>query len=131
VVGGTCNGQKDDGEPCRAAPLRDGSYCLMHDPQRAEVVAEGRRLGGLRRRREATVAAAYDFDGLASPQQIRRLLEVAALDTLGLENNLNRSRTLAYIGQTAARLLQVGELDEQVRQIIAALGPRMVKRKRQ
>jgi hypothetical protein len=129
VVLRTCNGKKDNGEPCRAAPLQGGSFCLMHDPEQADGVAEGRRVGGSRRRRDATVAAAYDFAGLASPDQIRGLLEAAAIGTLSLENSLNRSRTLAYIGQTAARLFQIGELDGQMRQIIAALGPRLEKRR--
>ena len=53
---------------------------------------EARRVGGLRRRREGTVQAAYDFEGLATIPQIRRLLEVAVVDTLSLENSIARSR---------------------------------------
>ena len=71
--------------------MRDGEFCYWHDPKHAVEVAEARRLGGLRRRREATVSGAYDFEGLGSVGHIRRLVEVAVLDTLGLENSIARA----------------------------------------
>ncbi|MGE0057934.1 MAG: hypothetical protein AB7T32_08110 [Dehalococcoidia bacterium] len=46
-------------------------------------MGDARRLGGLRRRREGTVAVAYDSEGLGTIAQIRRLVEVAAYDPLG------------------------------------------------
>jgi hypothetical protein len=99
----------------------------MHDPAHADEVAEGRRLGGLRRRREATVSGAYDFEGLATVAAIRRLLEVAVVDTLSLENSIARARTLAYLGLTATKLLDAGELEERVAQLEAALEPRLIR----
>ena len=65
-----CKVVKENGEPCRSAPLKDSDYCWMHDPEHAEEVAEARRLGGLRRRREATVSGAYELEGLGSVEQI-------------------------------------------------------------
>ena len=56
--------------------------------ENAEELAEARRLGGLRRRREVAVSGAYEFAGLESVGDIRRILEVAVLDTLGLENSI-------------------------------------------
>jgi hypothetical protein len=90
----TCRGIGNKGEHCRALALRDSDFCVFHDPEHAEAVAEGRRMGGLRRRREGTLAAAYDLDGLATLQEIRRLLEIATLDTLNLENSVARNRVL-------------------------------------
>ncbi len=87
----------------------------MHSPEHAEEVAEARRLGGLRRRKERAVAGAYDFEGLETVGQIRRLIEVAALDTLALENSVARSRTLAYLAQVSINLLEKGELEERLR----------------
>jgi hypothetical protein len=86
----------------------------MHAPEHAEEAAEARRLGGLRRRREGTVAGAYEFSSLESVAGIRRLLEVAAVDTLGLENSIARSRTLAYLAMVAAKLLETGELEQRI-----------------
>src|SRR5688572_8732881 len=106
VVGSrSCRGTNARGGSCRAAPLRGSDYCRLHDPEQAAAVQEARQLGGLRRRRETTVAVAYDFDGLATIPQIRRLVEVAAYDTLSQENSVSRARTLAYLAQIAASLV--------------------------
>ncbi len=109
------------GEPCRAAPLRNSEYCLMHSPEHAQEVQEARRLGGLRRKREATVSGAYDFEGLETVAGIRRLIEVAVIDTLGLENSLARSRTLAYLAMAALKCLEVGDFEQRLAQLEQAM----------
>jgi hypothetical protein len=114
VIRRECAFRSQTGQPCRAAPLKDGQFCRMHSPEHAEEVREARRLGGLRRKREVTVSGAYDFDGLETVAGIRRLLEVAVLDTLGQENSLSRSRTLAYLAQVALRTFEVGEMEQRV-----------------
>ena len=122
----SCRGIGSKGERCRALALRDADFCVFHDPAHAEAVAEGRRLGGLRRRREGTLAAAYDFEGLATVRELRRLLDIATLDTLNLENSVARNRTLIAGVQTGARLLEVGEMEERLAAIESALGPRAI-----
>jgi hypothetical protein len=117
----------DDGEPCRAAPLRDGPYCLWHDPDHSEEVAESRRLGGLRRRRERTVAGAYALDGLHTVDQVRRLLEIAVLDLLGLENSVARARALASLALALLKTFEVGELQERLAAVESVLKPRLPK----
>ena len=119
-----CQGHKSDGAACQAPPLRDDDFCLMHSAEHTEQVAEARRLGGLRRRREHAVSGAYEFEGLGSVLQIRRLVEIAAMDTLGLENSIARARTLAYLAQVAIRLLEAAELEERVSALEAATGAR-------
>lgn len=93
----------------------------MHSPENAEEMAEARRLGGLRRRREVAVSGAYDYAGLESVADIRRILEVAVLDTLGLENSIARARTLAYLAMIAIKLLETGELEERLAHLENAL----------
>ena len=129
VVSRTCNARRDDGEPCGAAPLRDGLYCLMHDPAQADVVAEGRRLGGSRRRKEATVAGAYDIEGLDTVPQLRRIVAIVLTDALSMENSVARGRLLLAATQTAAKLLEVGELEQRLEEVEAIMGPRLVERK--
>ena len=121
----TCSFIKESGERCRSAPLQEGEFCFWHSPDHAQEAQEARHLGGLRRRREKTVAGAYEFEGLGSVEDIRRLLEIAALDTLGLENSVARSRTLAYLAQVALKALEVCELEERVRALEQLLGPRL------
>ncbi len=109
-----CSFRKESGEVCGAPPLLEGEFCFWHEPERAQEVAEARRLGGLRRRKEQTVASAYDFQGLGTVTEIRRLVEVAAVDTLSLENSLGRSRALAYLAQVSVNLLEKGELESRL-----------------
>ena len=119
-----CAYQKENSLPCRAAPLKDGEFCLMHSPDHADDMAEARRLGGLRRRREVAVSGAFDFAGLGNVADIRRLLEVAVLDTLGLENSVSRARALAYLVTTAIKLLEVGDLEQRLASLETAINSR-------
>ena len=106
--------------------MQDAPYCFWHNPETQQEAVEARRLGGLRRRREATVAGAYAFEGLASVGHIRRLLEVAVTDTLSLENSIARSRTLAYLAQVAVKTLETGELEHRLAAIEAAVAQNRV-----
>jgi hypothetical protein len=46
---------------------------------------------------------------------------VALLDTLGLDNSLNRSRTLGYLVGIGTRLRQEGDTEERLRALEAAV----------
>ena len=124
-----CKGRRNNGEACGAPPLIDGDFCLWHDPEHAAVVAEARKVGGGRKRKEATIAVAYDFEGLGTVPQIRRLVEVAVLDTLTLENSVSRARALAYLAHTATKLLELGELEQRLERMEQTLEPRLVVQK--
>jgi hypothetical protein len=117
----SCKATRADGQPCRTAPLTDSEFCAMHDPQQAEAMAEARRLGGIRRKREVTVSGAYEFAGIDSVEDIKRLVVVAILDTLALESSIARSRTIGYLAQVGAKLLETGNLQERVRILEAAV----------
>jgi hypothetical protein len=111
-----------DGRACRAGPQRDRPYCFSHDPERAEEAAEARRLGGLRRRKEGTIAVAYDLPGLDSVAGIRRLLDIVVTDGVGLENGVARLRVLISTAAAATNLLKVGEFEERLTALEAAVG---------
>ena len=114
-----------DGHGCRAAPLRGGRHCFLHDPEHAADAAEARRVGGLRRRRESTLETAYDLAGLDSVEGIRRLLEVVVADALSLDNGIGRLRVLIAAVSAAARLLDAGELEARIAALEAiATSPR-------
>lgn len=127
----SCKAGKQDGSPCGSPPMHDGEFCYMHDPEHAQEMQEARRLGGLRRRTEATVSVAYDFRGLRTVDDIWRFLELAGIDTLRLENSVNRNRTMGALAQLAMKLLGVGEHEDRIRALEGALGPRLLKEKRQ
>lgn len=115
-----CTHIKNSGERCRANALTDEKYCLMHSPSHAEDVKEARRLGGARRRREKTVALAYDFEGLRSIADILRVLESAVSDTLALDNSVQRSRALGQLCETARRCLDRDQ-EERIRLLEATV----------
>jgi hypothetical protein len=120
VVARTCTGEKPDGKLCRATPMRDATFCFWHNPATADEVADAQRLGGVRRKRERTVAGAYDFTGLSTVDSITRLLEIAVFDALALDNSLARSRTLIAAGLAGAKLLETGDLQARIELLEAA-----------
>ena len=122
-----CSARTKTGDRCGATPMREGDVCFWHDPEHADAAAEARRLGGLRRRKEGTIAGAYDFEGLGSVPEIRRLVEIVVTDALSMENSIARGRLLIAGAQAAAKLLEVGELEARVEALEATLGPRLVK----
>jgi hypothetical protein len=95
-----------------------------------EEAEKARTLGGQRRRREKITEGAYDLEGLDTVTGIRRVLEVALLDLMSMENSVARSRTLISGALAAAKLLEVGEQEERLQALEAALGPRVVKKGR-
>jgi len=93
----------------------------MHDPQNAEAVAEARRLGGLRRKRDTSLQLAYGFSGLANIEDMRRLLEIVAVDTLSLDNGVPRNRSVVALVMAAAKLHETGDQEERIRALEAAV----------
>jgi hypothetical protein len=124
VIRRRCAYAKSDGEPCAMAPLHDRPYCFAHDPERATEAAEARRLGGLRRRKEGTIAVAYDLPGLDSVAGIRRLLDIVVTDGIGLDNGIPRLRALISTSVAAMNLLKVGEFEERLAALEASVGQR-------
>jgi len=120
-----CRFVKDDGEPCQAAAMADSGLCFLHDPEHAKEAADARRLGGLHRKREKITSTVYDFEGLRTSEGILRLLEIAAMETLAMDNSIARSRTLMSIANVAARVVQGLEVEERLRALEEALAPRL------
>jgi len=125
-----CAAIAEGGERCRARPLRGGELCVWHSPETVQEATDARRLGGLRRRREGAVSGAYELDGLTDIPGLRRVLEIAAVDALALENSVARVRALTAIVQVGARLLETGELEERLVALEAALEPRALPARR-
>ena len=76
-----CTATTADGRPCGSPALRGEPFCHMHHPDHAAEVAEARRLGGLRRRKEATLASVYNLGdaGTHYPPSTARQLSAEAL----------------------------------------------------
>src|SRR5215212_7613521 len=125
-----CRAKNDRGRSCGATPMHDSAFCFFHDPDSAPLLSEARRAGGTRRKREATLGIAYDFEGLETVGQIRRLAEIAAHDILGEPPSLNRARALGYLTQVASALYEKGILEERVAALETELAPRLEKERK-
>jgi hypothetical protein len=113
-----------NGRPCKATLLRDGVFCVFHDPGHAEEVAEARRLGGLRRRKERTVIGAFELEPLDETAGIRRLLEIAGFDALAFESSILRARLLVAVALAAIRLLETTDHETRLAALEAAVEAR-------
>ena len=130
VVSRSCAGHKQNGDACRVAPLLDGAFCFWHSPEHAEEAAAARKLGGQRRRRESTLAGAYEIGPLDTVGGIRRVLEIVTFDGLGMESSVARGRLLIAATQGLTKLLETGELADRVEAIERAMLDRSKPRRR-
>jgi hypothetical protein len=76
------------------------------------------------------VAGAYDYEGLDTVEKIRRVFDIAAIDALGMDTSVAKVRALIAVGLAAVKLLEVGEYEERLRALEAALGPRLAGKRR-
>jgi hypothetical protein len=96
----------------------------MHDPVNAQAATEARRLGGIRRRREGTLAGAYDIASVRDPDAIWRILDVALFDTLSLDTSIARNRLLVALAQVALKATELTEHEERLRALEVAIAGR-------
>ena len=84
-------------------------------------------LAVLRRKREVTLAGAYEFDGIDSVQGIKRILGNSNAGHAGNGNSLSRNRTLAYLALASIKVLEVGAHEERIAALEQAVHSRNVK----
>ncbi len=116
-----CTATTSDGKPCGSPALRGEPFCNMHHPDHAAEVAEARRLGGLRRRKEATLASVYDLGDPGTIEGVTRLIYIAALETLSLGNSVPRNRTLIAAATASVRVIEAAELEARVAALESAV----------
>ncbi len=123
--GPRCTHVKEDGLPCRANPMRDEDFCFWHHPDHKQDAAKARRLGGLRRRREKTIEGAFNLpENLDSIEGLRRFVEIAAFDLLGMETSTTRCYAIARVGEVLLKLHDKGQFEQGFADIRAAMGAR-------
>jgi len=94
----------------------------MHHPDHAVEVAEARKIGGRRQRKETTLVVAYDLEGFRTIEGSQRLLEIAALDTLALDNSVARNRVLLAVATSNAKLVETADLAARIEALEYLLG---------
>ena len=123
----SCSKRSLDGSACRGRPRPKSSYCFAHDPSLEDLRKVARERGGRNRRRpKSALAHSVSFNSVAD---VIELLRLTAADTVGLENSLGRSRTLAYIAQVALKAIGYRDLERQMLEIEGIMRPRLEFRK--
>ena len=68
--------------------------------------------------------ASFDLPGLDTVAGIRRLLDIVVTDGVGLENGIARLRVLISTATAATNLLKVGEFEDRLATLEAAVRQR-------
>ena len=110
------------GTRCRATAREGSDWCNLHDPGNRAAIEAGRRRGGHNRRRPTTSLEDVDFGDLAG---VRRLLEVAAVDALGLDPSAQRCRVLVAAAEAAGRLLQTADYEARLAELEALIASQL------
>jgi hypothetical protein len=110
---------RSQGVPSASLP-RAVPFCWVHDPDVSAEAAEARRLGGLRRRRERTLAVTYDLTGVSTPDELTRIVEIATHETLAERSSLARARTLLLAARTGLQVRIETVIEARLRTLEAA-----------
>jgi hypothetical protein len=65
-------------------------------------------------------------ESLETMKGIRRVLEIALMDTLSIDNSLSRNRTLAYLVMVALKTKEVGEIEERLAALEQSIHPKQI-----
>ncbi|MEX2376101.1 MAG: hypothetical protein WD942_11040, partial [Dehalococcoidia bacterium] len=86
-----------------------------------EEAAEARRQGGMHRKTEVAVAHIFDFQGLASQDEVVRLLTIAISESLLLPNSVQRNKALIQAASVARQVREVIDVERRLLAIEAVL----------
>ena len=108
-----CAATRRDGEPCQGNALPDSDYCFAHDPELAEKRHAARSQGGKNR------ANVVRLRGLMPPRlmPIFDRLERAMEEVHDGVLDPKRATALASLARAACTVLQVGEMEERLRNV--------------
>ena len=69
---------------------------------------------GIRRRRERTLAGAYELGGVRTIEDLVRITEIVVFDVLGPENGIAKARVLLQAVMAGAKLIEAGDLEARI-----------------
>jgi len=119
-----CKATNKRGEPCGFQPMLESDLCWVHDPANEEAAQEARRVGGVRRKRESTLAGAYEFEGILAENGLARFIEIAAYDVLALDAGHSKIRAMVAVAQAAEKIIRGQEMEERIAALESVLGDR-------
>jgi hypothetical protein len=100
-------------------PLADG-YCFSHSPAQGAKRAAARRLGGSRHRNKHSDAPLPSTE-VRGIDAVRALLSYTAAELLVMDNSIARARALIALASVCVEIFKIGELEQRLATIEAAL----------
>jgi hypothetical protein len=120
-----CKALNEKGQPCQTPPSIGDDLCFWHNPKYENQAAEARRAGGANHAREQTLKAVFAILGVKTIEDLQRVVDIATVGLLTLDNSVARNRALLNVATTGARLIEVGELAAKIEALGSVLEPRM------
>ena len=119
-----CQGKTVEGEPCRATPISGKKTCMFHDEEMAERRAAGRREGGRRRSEpRRTLDPSQRMTAVSSLADVRDLLADTINHVRTGQVDPKIANTVGYLASVLVRVFEVGELEERLAAMEAAVRP--------
>lgn len=111
-----CVAQTKAGAPCRAQAATGSVYCLMHDPERSQVISAARKRGG--ENKAAKRRALRDLaDRALTLEEFSGLLGAVALDVFAGKKPPAIANAIASLAKAAAALVDATTNQEELRRL--------------
>lgn len=118
-----CRAKKRNGELCQASASENG-FCFTHDASRGRERAEARRRGGLQRITPSPSDKSLVRRETRTLSDVMTILDYALQESLVLQNSIQRGRLLVSIAHGYIEALKVGEMEQRLEAVEAALSER-------
>lgn len=119
-----CQQTTQGGKPCKMPALKGSKFCFTHNPQASQARTAARMLGGFN---SATPHAGKPESVNTSPRSIPEVLTIldyTLAETMAADNGTQRNRALVAIVAEYVGALKVGEIETQLKELLAILASR-------
>lgn len=116
-----CKAKTKSGSPCSMKALKGQPYCFTHDPSNGAARAKARQLGGARTRVQHAGNAETIPREIKSLADLQKVFDYTLAEVIPMENSIPRGRLLLALIDTGVKLFQVGEMENRIAAVEAAL----------
>jgi len=108
-----CPTNNKDGTPCGGTVLPGATFCIFHDPDRAELRREVSRKGGKAKSNTARARKKYVEGGL-EPDQLQGLIGSTIVGVLAGRIQPNVGNAIAALARTSVTIREAVEVEERL-----------------
>ncbi len=115
-----CKANNKQGERCKAF-ANENAFCFMHDATKGKQRAIARRNGGLATKKPHFADISLLPSTIRNIESVLIVLDYALKESVGLDNSIQRGRLLVSIAHGFIEALKVGEMEQRLEAVEAAL----------